>query len=158
MAPYQPFDMSNPRLDTPMMMNQDDMLAIEADRPSYPALMNGINNVTTSCMTPYGNTGCGVSRWGIQNPIDFCLKVKCSKWFFGICWNLIMASLKNLDQFLENTLFLALTSSKSTKNKNCTFCEKKIQNFLSRHVSKSDVESQNLAFAKTMPSFHLKKY
>ena len=49
--------MSNPRLDTPMMMNQDDMLAIEADRPSYPALMNGINNVTTSCMTPYGNTG-----------------------------------------------------------------------------------------------------
>ena len=75
MAPYQPFDMSNPRLDTPMMMNQDDMLAIEADRPSYPALMNGINNVTTSCMTPYGNTGYGVSCWGIQNLIDFCLKV-----------------------------------------------------------------------------------
>ena len=55
-APYQPFDMSNPRLDTPMMMTQDDMLAIEADRPSYPALMNGINNVTTSSMTPYVNT------------------------------------------------------------------------------------------------------
>ena len=55
MAPYQPFDMSNPRLDTPMMMTQDDMLAIEADRPSYPALMNGINNVTTSSMTPYVN-------------------------------------------------------------------------------------------------------
>ena len=56
MAPYQPFDMSNPRLDTPMMMNQDEMMAIESDRPSYPALMNGINNVTTSSMTPYVNT------------------------------------------------------------------------------------------------------
>ena len=76
MAPYQPFDMSNPRLDTPMMMNQDDMLAIEADRPSYPALMNGINNVTTSSMTPYGNTGCGVSNR---------LLSKCSKGFFDVC-------------------------------------------------------------------------
>ena len=28
----------------------------------------------------YGNTGCGVSRSGIQNPIDFCLKYI---WFFG---------------------------------------------------------------------------
>ena len=62
LAPYQPFDMSNPRLDTPMMMNQDDMLAIEADRPSYPALMNGINNVTTSSMTPYVNTPASQSQ------------------------------------------------------------------------------------------------
>ena len=27
----------------------------------------------------YGNTGCGVSHSGIQNTIDFCLKVMCSK-------------------------------------------------------------------------------
>lgn len=55
-AQYNSFDVSNPaRLDTPMMINQDDMLAIEADasRVSYPALMNGINNVTSSAMTPY---------------------------------------------------------------------------------------------------------
>ena len=32
----------------------------------------------------YGNTSCGVSRSGIQNPTDFCLKVKCSKGFFDI--------------------------------------------------------------------------
>ena len=74
-APYQPFDMSNPRLDTPMMMNQDDMLAIEADRPSYPALMNGINNVTTSCMTPYGNTGYEEIQRGIHNYLDFINKM-----------------------------------------------------------------------------------
>ena len=32
----------------------------------------------------HGNTGCGVSYLGIQNPIVFCLKVKCSKEFFDI--------------------------------------------------------------------------
>ena len=78
-APYQPFDMSNPRLDTPMMMNQDDMLAIEADRPSYPALMNGINNVTTSCMTPYGNTGYEEIQIGIQNYLNFINKMNVLK-------------------------------------------------------------------------------
>lgn len=57
-APYNTFDVANPRMDTPMMMTQDDMLAIEQDpntqhRVSYPALMNGINNVTSSAMTPY---------------------------------------------------------------------------------------------------------
>ena len=32
----------------------------------------------------YGNIGCGVSRLGIQNPIDFNLKLKCSKGFLDI--------------------------------------------------------------------------
>ena len=35
----------------------------------------------TETMPRYGNTGCGVSDWGIQNPLDFCLKVKWSKGF-----------------------------------------------------------------------------
>ena len=60
MAPYQQFEMANPRLDTPMMMNPpDEMLAIETHEGhpprsnSYPALMNGINHATSSAMTPY---------------------------------------------------------------------------------------------------------
>ena len=32
----------------------------------------------------YGNIGCGVSRLGIQNPTDLCLKVKRSKGFFDM--------------------------------------------------------------------------
>jgi hypothetical protein len=32
----------------------------------------------------YGNTGYRIIRSGIQNPIDFWLKVKCSKGFFDI--------------------------------------------------------------------------
>ena len=32
----------------------------------------------------YGNTGCGVSHWGIQNPIYFCLKLKCFKGFCDV--------------------------------------------------------------------------
>ena len=48
--------MANPRLDTPMMMNNDDMLAIETDqgqqRPNnYPALMNNVT--TTNSVAPY---------------------------------------------------------------------------------------------------------
>ena len=31
----------------------------------------------------YGNTGCGVSISGIQNQIDFCLKVKCFKGLYN---------------------------------------------------------------------------
>ena len=41
--------------------------------------------MVTEWAQDYGNTGCGVSRSGIQNPnVDFCLKVKCSKGFFDI--------------------------------------------------------------------------
>ena len=43
----------------------------------------------------YGNTGCGVLRSGLQNPIDFCLKVKCSNGFFDTFWKEIMASRQN---------------------------------------------------------------
>ena len=32
----------------------------------------------------YGNTGYGVSSSGIQNPINFCRKVKCFRGFFDI--------------------------------------------------------------------------
>ena len=32
----------------------------------------------------YGNTGYGVSRLGLQNPVDFWLKVKSFKGFFDI--------------------------------------------------------------------------
>ena len=65
-APYQNFEVQNPRLDTPMTMNPEEMLAIESDvtqpRVTYPALTNGINsypalmNNTTSSqqmVTPY---------------------------------------------------------------------------------------------------------
>ena len=38
----------------------------------------------------------------IQNPRDFCLKVKCSKGFLDMFWNGMMASLQNLGQFLQD--------------------------------------------------------
>ena len=49
--------------------------------------------------TGYGNTGCGVSRSRVKNPVEVYLKVKCSKGFFHIFWNGMMASLQNLGQF-----------------------------------------------------------
>ena len=55
--------------------------------------------------TGYGNTGCGVSRSGIQNPIDFFIKVKCSKGFFDIFLNGMTVSLQNKGQILQNELF-----------------------------------------------------
>ena len=64
-APYQNFEVQNPRLDTPMTMNPEEMLAIESEaqpRASYPALTNGINsypalmNTTSQMVTPYTHT------------------------------------------------------------------------------------------------------
>ena len=55
-------------------------------------------------LATYGNTGCRVLHSEMQNPLDVCLKVKCSKEFFDIFWNVMMASLQNLDQFLKNKL------------------------------------------------------
>ena len=49
----------------------------------------------------YGDAGYGVSGSGIQNTIDLWLKVDCSKVFFDIFWNGMMASLQNLGQFKE---------------------------------------------------------
>ena len=43
---------------------------------------------------------------GYKNPIDFCIKVKCSKEFFDISQDGMMASQQNLGQFLQNKLFL----------------------------------------------------
>ena len=74
----------------------------------------------------------------------------------------MLASLQNLGLFLQNKLFLNMTYMKSTNNKNCTFSEKNLPKFFLLgyvsywNISKSDVESQNLPFFKTMPSFHLK--
>ena len=73
----------------------------------------------------YGTTSCGVSYCGIQNPIFFCLKLRCSNGLFNIFWNEMMAGLQNLVQFLQNKLFLNMTCIKSTNNKNCTSTEKK---------------------------------
>ena len=35
----------------------------------------------------YGNIGCGVSSWGLQNYVDFCLKVSRFKGHFDIFVN-----------------------------------------------------------------------
>ena len=54
----------------------------------------------------YGNTGCGASSLGIQNAIDFWIKVKCFRGLFGcFFWNGLMASLQNLGPILINKLF-----------------------------------------------------
>jgi hypothetical protein len=42
---------------------------------------------------------------GLQNPSDFCLKVKRSLGFFDIFWKGMLASLQNLGLFLQNELF-----------------------------------------------------
>ena len=64
-APYQNFEVQNPRLDTPMTMNPEEMLAIEGDTPrvtypaltnginTYPAIMNGMPTTSSQMVTPY---------------------------------------------------------------------------------------------------------
>ena len=76
----------------------------------------------------YGNSGCGVSRLRIQNPIDFCLKVKCTKGFFDIFWSGMTASLQNLCQFLQNKHFQTLFIWKlPIRNRNFNLSKRNLQ-------------------------------
>ena len=112
----------------------------------------------TNLAAQYWITGCGVSCSGIQNAID--LKVKCFKGFFEIFWNWMMASLQNLDQFLQKDFFkhnlywndkIVLLVKKSNQNffRSC---------YLTKYFKIIWI-SQNLAFFKTIfKTFHFKRY
>ena len=58
----------------------------------------------------YTNHCCGVSHSGIQNPTDFCLKVKCSTGFIDTFLKILFLLKHDLGIYM-----------KSTNNKNCTF-------------------------------------
>ena len=97
-----------------------------------------------------------VQEYKTKLTFPYCFKV-----FFDIIWNGMMASLQNLGQ-LKKINFLKHDSYE--KYKVVFLEEKKLASILYlRHVfywniSKSDVESQNLAFSKTMSSFYFKRY
>ena len=72
----------------------------------YICILVHLDRFELYCKTMiYGNTGYGVSSPGLQNPRNFCRKLKCFKWFFDIFWIVIVSSLQNLGTFLLNKLF-----------------------------------------------------
>ena len=49
----------------------------------------------------YGNTGCRVFLWGVQNQKDFCLKINIPKGNYWILQIGVLASWQKLDSILE---------------------------------------------------------
>ena len=94
------------------------------------------------CFIHYGNTDCGIFKWGVKNLKHFCLRINIFKGNYWILRIGLMGRCQKLGIILESKVIEKLMLSKNVNNKNCApklifFNEKKIEKYSDRFWHKN---------------------